>query len=214
MRAQLIEELFGKLPIVGIMRNLSAGDIEQCLIAYQAAGFSMVEITMNTPNATELIRQFSEDFQGKLTIGAGTVCTMKDLNLAVSAGAEFIVSPILDEELVKACVRQRIPVFPGAFSPTEIYRAWEWGATMVKVFPAGTLGPRYIREVLAPLNDIALMPTGGVSTDNLADYVRAGAKGFGIGGQLFDKKLIAQKNWAGLQAKMERFKHTVITHMS
>jgi len=194
---------FSKVPLVGIIRNLSIDEISKILPVYQAAGLTTIEITMNTPSATEIIRSATEQYKGKLNVGAGTVCSVEDLKLALEAGAQFIVTPILNPEVVKLCVKSKIPVFPGAYTPTEIYQAWELGADMVKVYPATALGPDYIRDVKAPLNKIKLMPTGGISLNNIEAFMKAGADGLGIGGQLFDKQLIKNQDWEGL---LEHFK--------
>ena len=197
---------FSKVPLVGIIRNLSMDEISKILPVYQAAGLTTIEITMNTPFAAEIIRSATEQYKGKLNVGAGTVCSVEDLKLALEAGAQFIVTPILNPEVVKLCVQSKIPVFPGAYTPTEIYQAWELGADMVKVYPATALGPDYIRDVKAPLNKIKLMPTGGISLNNLEAFMKAGADGLGIGGQLFDKQLIKNQDWDGL---LDHFKQYV-----
>jgi 2-dehydro-3-deoxyphosphogluconate aldolase/(4S)-4-hydroxy-2-oxoglutarate aldolase len=197
---------FSKVPLVGIIRNLSMDEISKILPVYQAAGLTTIEITMNTPFAAEIIRSATEQYKGKLNVGAGTVCSVEDLKLALEAGAQFIVTPILNPEVVKLCVKSKIPIFPGAYTPTEIYQAWELGADMVKVYPATALGPDYIRDVKAPLNKIKLMPTGGISLNNLEAFMKAGADGLGIGGQLFDKELIKNQDWDGL---LEHFKQYV-----
>jgi len=124
---------------------------------------------------------------------------MPDLEAALAAGAQFIVTPILDEQIVQHCVQKNIPVFPGAYTPTEIYRAWSAGASAVKVFPAAQLGAKYIKDVLAPLNEIRLLPTGGVSLENIGDYFEAGAAGVGMGSSLLDKKLIEREDYDGLK---------------
>jgi len=197
---------FSKVPLVGIIRNLSIDDISKILPVYHAAGLTTIEITMNTPFAAEIIRNATEQYNGKLNVGAGTVCSIEDLKLALQAGAQFIVTPILNPEVIKLCVKSKIPVFPGAYTPTEIYQAWELGADMVKVYPATALGPDYIRDVKAPLNKIKLMPTGGISLSNIEAFMKAGADGLGIGGQLFDKQLIKNQDWDGL---LEHFKKYV-----
>jgi 2-dehydro-3-deoxyphosphogluconate aldolase / (4S)-4-hydroxy-2-oxoglutarate aldolase len=197
---------FSKVPLVGIIRNLSIDEISKILPLYQTAGLTTIEITMNTPFAAEIIRNATEQYKGKLNVGAGTVCSVEDLKLALEAGAQFIVTPILNPEVVKLCVKSKIPVFPGAYTPTEIYQAWELGADMVKVYPATALGPDYIRDVKAPLNKIKLMPTGGISLNNIEAFMKAGADGLGIGGQLFDKQLIKNQDWDGL---LEHFKQHV-----
>ncbi len=197
---------FSKVPIVGIIRNLSFDTIEKILPIYLSAGLTTIEITMNTQAAEEIIRFAADKYKGQLNVGAGTVCNTDELDLAIRAGSQFIVTPILDPDVVRACVSKNIPVFPGAYTPTEIYQAWKLGASMVKVYPATSLGPEYIKDVKAPLNKIKLMPTGGISLGNIEAFMKAGADGLGIGGQLFDKQLIKNQNWDGL---LEHFKQYV-----
>lgn len=197
--------LFNAMPIVAIGRNLEAEDLQAFLPGFLAAGLSTLEITLNSPNASALIEALSEEYQGQLNIGAGTVRNMDDLEIALKAGASFIVTPILDEAVIKECVRLQIPVFPGAFSPTEIYKAWDLGATMIKIFPASAVGPDYLKDILAPLNDLEILPTGGVNLGNIPAYFKAGARGFGIGSPLFDKKLIKEKDWEGLREHFAKF---------
>jgi len=197
---------FLRIPLVGIIRNLTFDEIAKILPVYQAAGLTTIEITMNTPFAEDIIRYTAEQYKGSLNVGAGTVCSLEDLNMALQAGAQFIVTPILNPEVVRSCVKSKIPVFPGAYTPTEIYQAWELGADMVKVYPATALGPDYIRDVKAPLNKIKLMPTGGISLNNIEVFMKAGADGLGIGGQMFDKQLIKNEDWEGL---LEHFKQYV-----
>lgn len=197
---------FSKVPIVGIIRNLSFDTIEKILPIYLSAGLTTIEITMNTQAAEEIIRFAADKYKGQLNVGAGTVCNTDELDLAIRAGSQFIVTPILDPDVVRACVSKNIPVFPGAYTPTEIYQAWKLGASMVKVYPATSLGPEYIKDVKAPLNKIKLMPTGGISLGNIEAFMKAGADGLGIGGQLFDKQLIKNQDWDGL---LEHFKQYV-----
>lgn len=187
-------ELFDKMPIVGIIRNLSVEEISFILPIYKQAGFTTIEITMNTPAAIEIIQALATQYNGVLNIGAGTVCTMNDLNDAVSAGANFIVTPIFKSEVVKKCVSMKVPIFPGAFSPTEIYEAWELGASMVKLYPASVVGPAYVSAVLAPLNKIKIMPTGGIHLSNMVAFMKAGAAALGVGSELFDKKIIQKRD--------------------
>lgn len=196
------QKIFDQMPIVGILRGFSEEEILKSLEIYKAAGLTTAEITMNTPNAKLLIQKATKQFAGQLNIGAGTVCTMSDLEDALQGGAEFIVTPVLDENVIRACVKAKVPIFPGAYTPSEIYKAWSLGASMVKVFPANLLGPKYIKAILAPLDDLKLIPTGGVNFDNIGDYLKAGAKGFGMGSLLFDKALIKSKNWEGLEEKL------------
>jgi 2-dehydro-3-deoxyphosphogluconate aldolase/(4S)-4-hydroxy-2-oxoglutarate aldolase len=196
---------FSKVPIVGIIRNLSFETIEKILPIYLSAGLTTIEITMNTQAAEEIIRFAADKYRGQLNVGAGTVCNTEELDLAIRAGSQFIVTPILDPDVVRACVSKNIPVFPGAYTPTEIYQAWKLGASMVKVYPATSLGPEYIKDVKAPLNKIKLMPTGGINLDNIQTFIKAGADGLGIGSQLFDKTLIKDQNWEGLELHFKQY---------
>ena len=196
-------DLFAQLPIVGIMRHLTAGEVATILPICIDSGLTTIEITMNTIDAARIIREATDRYPTQLNIGAGTVRTRTDLNKAISAGAQFIVTPTLNEQVMEACVAQNIPIFPGAFTPTEIERAWMLGASLVKVYPAGVLGPGYIRDIKAPLDDVKLLPTGGIGLDDLAAYQKAGADGVGMGGQLFDKILLKNKDWNGLKAHFQ-----------
>lgn len=189
--------LFDKMPVVGILRNVPLNVIEAILPYYKKAGFTTLEITMNSENVCEIISRLSED-NPDMNIGAGTVCTMADLKKALDAGASFIVTPILDTAVVIYCKEHTIPIFPGAYTPLEIYTADKLGATAVKIFPATQLGAGYIQEVLASLSHLKLLPTGGVSVENIASFFKSGAVGVGMGGALFDKTLIANEDYDGL----------------
>lgn len=198
-------DLFNKMPVIGIMRNLPEEYIETIAKKYNEAGLTCLEITMNSPNAEKHIANLVDSYGNDLNIGAGTVCSMQDLEKAIQANTQFIVTPIINEEVIKACVNEKIPIFPGAYTPSEIYRAWELGAAMIKLFPAGDLKPGYIKEVLGPLNFVKLMPTGGVTIENFTNYLAQGATGVGIGSQLFPKDLIKQENWDALSAIFKQF---------
>jgi 2-dehydro-3-deoxyphosphogluconate aldolase/(4S)-4-hydroxy-2-oxoglutarate aldolase len=187
-------DLFNKMPVVGIIRGLSVDEIDFVLPIYKEAGFTTIEITLNTPEALSVIGSLANQYNGELNVGAGTVCTLDDLAAAVNAGANFIVTPIFKSEVVKKCVSMEVPIFPGAFSPTEIYEAWELGASMVKLYPASVVGPAYVSAVLAPLNKVKLMPTGGIHLSNMLAFMKAGATSLGIGSELFDKKIIQKRD--------------------
>ena len=187
-------ELFDKMPVIGIIRNLTVADINFVLPIYKQAGFTTIEITLNTPEALSVINSLALEYKGELNVGAGTVCTLDDLTDAVNAGANFIVTPIFKAEVVKKCVSMEVPIFPGAFSPTEIYEAWELGASMIKLYPASVVGPAYVSAVLAPLNKVKLMPTGGIHLSNMLAFMKAGATSLGIGSELFDKKIIQKRD--------------------
>ena len=187
-------DLFNKMPVVGIIRNLTVGDINFVLPIYKQAGFTTIEITLNTPEALSVISSLALEYKGELNVGAGTVCTLDDLAAAITAGANFIVTPIFKAEVVKKCVSMEVPIFPGAFSPTEIYEAWELGASMVKLYPASVVGSDYVSAVLAPLNKVKLIPTGWIHLSNMLAFMKAGATSLGIGSELFDKKIIQKRD--------------------
>ena len=198
-------QLMEAMPIVGIMRNIPAEAVYAITKHYYEAGLTTLEVTMNTTGATSLIDTLVKEYGDKLNIGAGTVLTLKDLDAALTAGAQFIVTPIVNEDVIFACVKQNIPVFPGAYTPTEIYKAWMLGASMVKIFPASKLGMEYIKEVLAPMNDLKLLPTGGINLDNCTSFLKAGARGLGLATSLFPKEYIENNNWDALRTLFEQY---------
>ena len=203
MKNEFKADKFDEMPVIGILRNVPLPEIEAILPFYIKAGFTNLEVTMKSNGAEETIRHLSENFPS-LNIGAGTVCDKNDLKRAVKAGASFIVTPVVDEKVIKKCVKWRIPIFPGAFSPLEIYSASKYGATGVKVFPANHLGPSYIKDVLAPFQHLKLYPTGGVNLENISAYFKAGAKGLGMGGTLFLASLLETKDYENLGLHFEK----------
>lgn len=194
---------FLKMPVIGIVRHISPETIAQILPLYQAAGLTTIEITMNSEGAEKIIRHASSEYGNQLNIGAGTVCSLRELDSAIQAGAQFIVTPVTDEEIISHCVEIGIPVFPGAFTPTEIFKAWKTGADMVKIFPATALQPRYIKDLKGPMEQIKLMPTGGIDTVKAVAWLEAGATAVGMGSELFNKNFIREKDWHSLQAHFE-----------
>jgi len=198
-------DLFEAAPIVGIIRNLPLEHITNIATCYADAGLTTIEITLNTPGALQAITELASVMGNRLNIGAGTVCSMEELDLAINAGAGFIVTPVINDAVIRKCVENKITIFPGAYTPSEIYHAWSLGAEMIKVFPATKLGIDYIKDVLAPLNQIKLMPTGGVSLQNCAAFFKAGARGVGMGSNLFPKELIAANDWQSLTKNFQQY---------
>lgn len=200
---------YNKAPIVGIIRNIPLEIALKIAKQYVEAELFTLEVTMNTENAAKIIKTLRSEFP-TLNVGAGTVCDKEDLENALDAGAQFIVTPIIDEEIIKACTLKEIPIFPGAYTPTEIYKAWMLGASAVKIFPATQLGPQYIKDVLAPLNNIKLLPTGGVSINNIKSFFQAGAIGVGMGSSLLNKKLIKDGDFNGLRNHFLKIKSEIM----
>ena len=199
----MILDSLKKCPAIGILRGFDWDDLRWLLPLYVDAGFTLAEVTMNTPGAPGLIRRAYDLLGGQLTVGAGTVLNIQDLENAHGSGAAFIVTPSLSEEVAKGCRALELPFFPGALSPTEVESAWRWGATAVKVFPASLGGPDYIRALRGPFGTIRLLPTGGVAIPDISEYRRAGAFGLGLGSPLFPATIIRDRDEAALCQRFE-----------
>jgi 2-dehydro-3-deoxyphosphogluconate aldolase/(4S)-4-hydroxy-2-oxoglutarate aldolase len=183
---------FKQLPIMGILRQIDEKIVNPLTESIISSGLKTVEITMNTKGASSLIRKMKEASSNKLTIGAGTVLSLEDLKTALDAGATFIVLPTLIEDVVKYCKKNKVPVFPGALTPQEIYNAWKAGASMVKVFPAKFFGPSYFKEIKGPFNDIELLACGGVNKDNIKDFFNNKVSAVAFGASIFKPDLIKE----------------------
>ncbi len=199
------DALFKKLPVVGILRFFKRAEVEKLVPRSVEGGLCNIEVTMNTAGAEDLIRLTADLVGGKGNVGAGTVTTVEILDKALKAGATFIVTPAVIPDVIQAFVERKVPIMPGAMTPTEILTAWRLGATMVKVFPADQLGPGHIKALKAPFPEIPLMPTGGVTVETLPLFKKAGADAFGVGGPLFDPKQVAAGNWAWFREQAARF---------
>ena len=151
-------------------------------------GVNVVEITMTVPDALDVLRQVRRALGDRLLLGAGTILDPETARAALLAGAEYLVAPTVNLDVIRLCQRYDKLVMPGAFTPTEILTAWEAGADIVKVFPAEVLGPAFFKAMRGPLPQIRLMPTGGVDLNTAADFLRAGACCLGVGGQLVEPK--------------------------
>jgi 2-dehydro-3-deoxyphosphogluconate aldolase/(4S)-4-hydroxy-2-oxoglutarate aldolase len=173
--------------IVAIVRGIDPSDVIKIAHALLAGGVNTMEVTLNSSDALVVINRLSKEMENKMLIGAGTVLTAAMANEAIDAGARFIISPIVDEETIKATKSRGAISIPGAFTPTEIYKAFSMGGEIIKVFPASS-NVNYIKEVRAPLPHIPLMPTGGIRLQNIQEFKKAGAVAFGIGSSLVDAK--------------------------
>lgn len=190
--------------IVAIMRGMPAKDAVNLADALHKGGIDILEITLNSPNALAVIEELANKFKGTMLIGAGTVLTAQEAKEAVHAGAQFIISPALDAEVIKVTKDAGKVSIPGAYTPTEIVQAHRNGADIIKVFPAPNAA--YIKNILAPLNHLKLMPTGGVNVDNIKDYAAAGAVAFGIGSALVNsKEEVNELYLQNLEDKARRF---------
>jgi len=196
---------FRKKPLLGILRGIKSEELDPLFEVILSSGLEAVEITMNTPCASDLIAQAVKRYGKRIMIGAGTVLSLQDLREALRVGATFIVSPVLHEPIISSCVKNGIPVFPGALTPQEVHNAWEAGATMVKVFPAGCLGPEYFSELKGPFNGIELLACSGVTPENLPDYLSHGASAAAIGSGTFRREWIEAGQFDLIQKRIKTY---------
>jgi 2-dehydro-3-deoxyphosphogluconate aldolase/(4S)-4-hydroxy-2-oxoglutarate aldolase len=187
-----------------VLRLSEADQLRAVVDALAAGGVRIFEVTMTVPHAIEAIGHLTLTAPHELLIGAGTVIDAGTADHAIDAGARFVVSPVFRRDVMDVCHKRGAPAVPGCFTPTEILDAWEAGADIVKVFPATALGPTFIKDVRAPLPQLKLMPTGGVSIDNAADWLRAGAVAIGIGSALVDNAAVKSGDYAVLTQRAEQ----------
>ena len=190
--------------IVAILRGFPAGGVMNIATALYDGGIRLMEVTLNSDDALHLIRKISIEFENKMLVGAGTVLTVKDARSAIDAGAKFLISPMLDIDVIKTAKDNAVVSIPGAYTPTEIFIAYKNGADIIKIFPAQA--PDYLKQVLAPLNQVLLMPTGGIDVNNIEAYKKAGACSFGIGSSLVsNKEKMNELYFQNITTKAKRF---------
>jgi 2-dehydro-3-deoxyphosphogluconate aldolase/(4S)-4-hydroxy-2-oxoglutarate aldolase len=185
--------------IVAVVRSEKNADLVNVVRALAEGGVTAAEVTFTVPDAIEVIRQVRRDVGDAVVLGAGTVLDSETARAALLAGAEYIVAPTLNLDVIRLCRRYAKVVIPGAFTPTEVLTAWEAGADVVKVFPADVGGPAYLRALRGPLPQIRLMPTGGVDLSTAENFLKAGACCLGVGGALVDPKAIAGGDFARIR---------------
>ena len=192
--------------VIPVVRASSADEAMRAIDAIREGGISILEITMTVPGAVALIEQVAKLYGDVATVGAGTVLDPETATSCISAGARFVVSPALNLETIACCRRQDVVVMPGALTPTEVVHAWNGGADFVKVFPAGAVGgPSYLKALKAPLPQIELVPTGGVSLKTAADFIKAGAAALGVGADLVDIKAIREGQASLITERAKQF---------
>ncbi len=181
--------------IVAVIRANSSAQLMDIVKALKDGGVKTLEITMTTPNALAAISEAQARYGKEVVVGVGSVLDPETARAAILAGAEFVVAPTLNVEVIRLCQRYSKVVVPGAFTPTEILTAWEAGADAVKVFPATKLGPEFFKDIMGPLPHIRLTPTGGVDLETTPKFIKAGAAFVGVGSALVDKKVVAESRW-------------------
>ena len=196
-RKKIVEEILNR-KAVAVLRIKEEHKLQNVIEAIYAGGVSVAEITMTVPNAIYLIEKMSENLDKNIIVGVGSVLNRSTAEDAIKAGAKYVVSPIFKKEIIDTAHKFDVPAMPGCFTPTEIQTAFEYGADVVKVFPADVVGMEFFKAILAPMPHLKLMPTGGVSLTNASDWLKAGACAVGIGSALLDKKAIRESNYSKL----------------
>lgn len=187
--------LLKKHRVIAVIRANKKDLARQMALAVASGGINLIEVTWNTAKAAELVVELRRELSDCI-IGAGTLLNLKQMQQAVQAGSQFLFTPHIDPEIISAAVNLNIPIIPGALTPTEIVTAWSLGATCVKVFPIQAVGGvEYIKSLQAPLKQIPLIPTGGVTLENAAEFISSGAIAIGLSSELFPKHLVISEDW-------------------
>lgn len=192
------------LGVVAVIRMKDAGKLRAVVDAMAEGGVRALEVTMTVPGAVDLIRALAPSLPDGFLLGAGTVTDAATARAVIDAGACFVVGPVFRPDVIAACHERDVAAMPGCFTPTEILAAHECGADIVKVFPATMLGPQFLKDVRAPLPQVKLMPTGGVTLDNAGEWIRAGAVAVGLGSALLDAKAIESGRFDVLTANARK----------
>ena len=195
--------------IAAVVRAESADLAHKAIEAAMKGGVSVIEVTFTVPGALDIIRDLAKTIGSDAILGAGTVLTPQMATEAIEAGAKFIVSPCTSLGVIDAAKWKDIPVFPGALTPTEVVTAWQAGADLVKIFPANVVGPGYLKDLHGPLPQVKFMPTGGVGLATAMDFLKAGAAALGVGGDLINKKLMADGNFAEITERAKKFREII-----
>jgi 2-dehydro-3-deoxyphosphogluconate aldolase/(4S)-4-hydroxy-2-oxoglutarate aldolase len=191
--------------VVAVIRAPSAEVLIPLTEALIAGGVLSIEVTMSTPKAIAGIELLADKFGDRAIVGVGTVIDPGTAADAMRAGAQFVVSPITDARIIETVIRQGTVMIPGAFTPTEIINAWTLGGDVIKVFPSTALGPQFFKDILAPLPQLKLTPTGGVDLKNCGQWIKAGAVCVGVGSALVTKDAMANKDWDGITEASKAF---------
>ncbi|MEX2167703.1 MAG: bifunctional 4-hydroxy-2-oxoglutarate aldolase/2-dehydro-3-deoxy-phosphogluconate aldolase [Pirellulales bacterium] len=197
--------------VIAILRTDDAAQLLEVCDALIAGGVDAIEVTMTTPDALTVVREATSKLGQRICMGVGTVLDEPTARMAMLAGAEYVVTPVMRPEVIAACRRYSVPVICGAMTPTEALAAHEAGADFVKIFPADNLGPTYIKNIKGPLPQIEIIPTGGIGIENCGDFIRAGCVAVGVGGTLVGTELLEKRDWPELTRRAESMVAAVAT---
>lgn len=195
--------------IVAILRGVDPGKLPKLVSVLYESGIKAIEVTLNSPGALDSIAELAEEYEGRALIGAGTVTTAEEAEAALDAGAQFIVSPILSEAVIQKTKERGAFSVPAAFTPTEVFQAMEFGADLVKLFPASAVGPDYIKALQGPFVQLPIMVTGGVTLDNIGTYFAAGVTSVGLGSSLTAGDALAKGDWDKVRSVIKEYESKV-----
>ena len=195
-----------EVPVIGILRGVEGDFFGEVMQISFAAGLTAMEVTMNTPGAEEMVREYRSAVPDGKLLGMGTIRNLEEARRGVAAGAMFLVTPNLDTRVIEYAKTEGIPIVAGALTPTEVYTAWAAGADLIKVFPCGAMGgPQYLKDLLGPFDHLRLVAVGGVNLANLTDYFAAGAAAVGVSTSLFGTKALREKNLDQIGQNVKNF---------
>ncbi len=203
-RIEILDRIL-KAGITAVIRAQSSEHLSKVADALKRGGVECIEVTMTTPNALSVIEETAQRFADDVLIGVGSVLDGETARAAILSGAQFVVSPVLNVDMIRLAHRYDKVAVPGTFTPTEIITAWEHGADLIKVFPAGRVGPGFFKDILAPLPQVRLVPTGGVNLDTAADYIKNGAAALCVGSAMMPKDAMAEGRFDEISDLARRF---------
>ncbi|MCY9661444.1 bifunctional 4-hydroxy-2-oxoglutarate aldolase/2-dehydro-3-deoxy-phosphogluconate aldolase [Paenibacillus chondroitinus] len=203
MSLEVLQQL-KKSKVIAIIRGIEPSQAQPLFEALESGGITLAEVTLNTPNALQIIQMMRKKYEGRMVIGAGTVLNAAYADEAIRAGAQFLISPNVDQGMIEKALASEVLPIPGALTPTEIVQAMNFGASTVKLFPCSSLGPSYLKEIKGPLNDVHLLAVGGITKDNAAAYLEAGAFSVGVGGSLVSLSEIQRGNYKAITTYAEQ----------
>jgi len=203
-KSQIIEAI-KENKIIAIVRGVEANTAINIAETLYSGGIKLIEVTFNTPGAAEMIAVIKKAMESKMYVGAGTVLDSETTKTAIDSGAEFILSPSLDKGMISTCNRYGKVAIPGIATPTEAVKAMQWGADLIKLFPAAALGHKYLKSIKGPLDYIEIVAVGGINLDNAKIFINAGSVGVGIGSSLVDKKLVTAADFKEIEKRAKQF---------
>ena len=195
--------------VIAVIRSTTSDDLSPFIDVIVESGINSIEITLTTPNALSIIKQLKRNYKSSILLGAGTVTDLDSAKKSIDVGAEFIVSPIYNIEVINYLKKNRFPIISGAFSPTEIYNSYHAGVDMIKIFPANLLGLENFKSIQGIMPNLLLMPTGGLTSKNARNWLDAGADVLGIGSSLINDQIVSNKDFDTLKLNSQKILESI-----